>query len=457
MHISLLQDLEQLLGPAGITLNPDLDPVGNWRNYPYQSTVLVRPQSTAEVAQVMALCHQAQTPVVVYGGGSGLVGATATSPQDITLSLERMNTIEDINTIERTMTVQAGTVLQTIQEAAASENLFFALDLGARGSATIGGNISTNAGGNQVIRYGMVREQILGLEVVLADGTILSSMNHMLKNNAGYDLKHLFIGSEGTLGVVTRAVLRLRPAMPARNTAFVATDSFAKLPLLLSHMETALGGKLSAFEAIWNNYYVLASKGPHLGTPPFPPQHAFYALIESTGNDEAQESEEFLNALEEALSEDLIVDAVLAKSETEREALWAIRDNIDCLSALDPIAIFDVSLPIGEMENYLQELEHNLEQQLGITDLATFGHLGDGNLHIIVGVGRDDPERYHQVEELLYQPLQLCGGSISAEHGIGLEKKPYLRYSRSAEEIDAMRRLKQAFDPRNILNPGKIF
>jgi len=450
------EQLKALLDPSAVVEAPSISAVGNWLGHPYNSPLVLRPTTTEEVAAILRLCNQHRQAVVVHGGLSGMVGGTSSAGDEICLSLERMQKAVSIDKLGRTMTVESGVHLQEVQEAAAAEGLFFALDLGARGSATIGGNIATNAGGNQVIRYGMAREQVLGLEVVLADGTILSSMNHLLKNNAGYDLKHLFIGSEGTLGIVTKAVLRLRPAMPARNTALVATDQFDKLPRLLSHIESALGGKLSAFEAIWDNYYQLATQGPHLGAPPLAQRHPYYALIESTGSDSEAEAATFLAALESALNAGLIDDAVLAKSAKEQDALWAIRDNIDSLAAIAPVIIFDVGLPIGAMEAYIKQIEAELKSQLGLTQLAVFGHLGDSNLHIVVGTETEDIDVYHRVEEVLYAPLQALGGSISAEHGIGLEKKRYLHYSRNAEEIATMRMLKKTFDPNNILNPGKV-
>ena len=450
------EQLIALLGPSGVVESPSISAVGNWRGHPYNSPLLLRPETTEQVAAILRLCNQHQQAIVVHGGLSGMVGGTSSAGDEICLSLERMQKIESIDKLGRTMTVESGVRLQDVQEAAAAEDLFFALDLGARGSASIGGNIATNAGGNQVIRYGMAREQVLGLEVVLADGSILSSMNHLLKNNAGYDLKQLFIGSEGTLGIVTKAVLRLRPAMPARNTALVATDQFDKLPRLLSHIESALGGKLSAFEAIWDSYYQLATQGPHLGAPPLAQRHPYYALIESTGSDAEAEADVFLTALESALNAGLIDDAVLAKSEKEQDALWAIRDNIDSLAAIAPVIIFDVGLPIGAMEDYLKHIEAELKSQLGLTRLAVFGHLGDSNLHIVVGTETEDLDVYHRVEDILYAPLQALSGSISAEHGIGLEKKRYLHYSRNAEEIATMQLLKRTFDPNNILNPGKV-
>jgi FAD/FMN-containing dehydrogenase len=454
-----------------------------WGEQEYRSSIIVRPSNTRELSEVMKLCHEAGQKVVTHGGCTNMTRGCVSDTDEIVLSLERMTAIESVDTTNRTMTVQAGTPLQVIQECAEANNLFFALDLGARGTATIGGNIATNAGGNQVIRYGMAREQVLGLEVVLADGRILSSMNRMLKNNAGYDLKQLFIGSEGTLGIVTRAVLRLRPQMPVRTTAMVATDQFAKMPHLLNHMEQTLGGKLNAFETLWQSYYRIACRGDAIDTPPpLSDHHPFYVLIESSGSHRETDSEQFLEALENALSEKLIVDAVLAESNQQQQAMWSIRDNIPALSAYQPLVLFDVSLPIGEMEGYLKEMQANIRAIDDQLFVATLGHLGDGNLHVAVelGVGESGvkPEKAPEktlektlektasdkalenrklaIEQAVYHPLKNRQGSISGEHGIGLEKKTYLSISRTETEIQVMRQLKQLFDPKNLLNRGKV-
>jgi FAD/FMN-containing dehydrogenase len=369
-----------------------------------------------------------------------------------------MNAIEAIDPAGCTMTVQAGVPLQVVQERAAEAGLLFALDLGGRGSATIGGNISTNAGGNQVIRFGMMREQVLGLEAVLADGTVLSSMNRMLKNNAGYDLKQLFIGTEGTLGIVTRAVLRLRPAPRSQCTAFVAADSFAAISRLLRDLESKLGGTLNAFEVMWADFYetILAASNRH--TSPVEKGHPFYALIEARGGDQAEDANRFEQVLGDALEQNIIADAAIAGSHAQREALWAIRDDIDNLmKALAPMIVFDVSLPISDMPAYVDRVKLGLTQQFaGAAKCATFGHVGDGNVHFCITVGSDRHEMQRQVMDIVYGELAPVGGSISAEHGIGLEKRPFLHYSRSATEIALMKTLKNALDPRGLLNPGKV-
>ena len=417
---------------------------------------VVRPRSTEEVSTVLKLCHADNQAVVPWGGKTGLVEG-ARSDNAIAISLERMNAIEEIDAEGATMTVQAGCVLQTVCEAADAKGLFFPLDLGARGSATIGGNISTNAGGNRVIRYGMMRDLVLGLEAVLADGTVMSSMNHLIKNNAGYDPKQIFIGSEGTLGVVTRAVLRLRPKARSQNTAFVAVDDFQALPRLLRGVERGLGGSLSAFEVMWEDFYRLVTTEPALGKPPVAYGHPYYVLIEALGGDQEEDANRFERVLASQIEDGSISDAVIAKSQGERDRMWALRDDVAQVARNAPIFTFDVSLKLSAMEVYIREVQENLRSHWPKATLMVFGHLGDGNLHLIPGVGDGSGEARHAVENIIYGALRKCGGSVSAEHGIGLEKRDYLAWSRNPEEIALMRTLKHALDPRNILNPGKIF
>ncbi len=428
---------------------------GIWRSDSIQAKALLRPRNTGEVSKALKICHEHGQSVVAHGGLTGLVESAITTPDDVALSLERMNAIEDINATDRTMTVQSGVILQTLQETADEHGLMFPLDLGGRGSCTIGGNISTNAGGNRVIRYGMTRDMVLGLEAVLADGTVVSSLNQMIKNNAGYDLKQLFIGSEGSLGVVTRAVLRLREKPTAQSTLFVAVDAFAKLPEFLKHMDASLGGTLSAFEVMWNNFYRLVTTEPAQNQPPISQDYPYYVLVEAMGAQEAQVEE----ALGAALEQELIVDAVLAQSEAQRLQLWAMRDDVAQTFRYAPSYAFDVSLRISEMEAYLHKVNSTLAERYPDSEVHnfTFGHMGDGNLHLVISVGAGGPEHRAAVEACVYEPLAAIGGSVSAEHGVGLEKKPYLSISRSEEEVALMRTLKRALDPKGILNRGKIF
>ena len=456
----LLESIASIVGEGGILTGEDVSSrsSGWMRPEPCRAGAIVRPSSTEDLAEVMRLCHEAGQPVIPAGGLTGLVDGTLANDSEIQISTERMTTIEELDASGSTMTVQAGVPLQAAQERAAEAKLMLPVDFGARGSATIGGAVATNAGGNAVIRYGMMREQVLGLEAVLADGTIISSMNCMLKNNAGYDLKQLFIGTEGTLGIVTRVVLRLRPAMNSDNAALVAVDAFEKIPTLLKHCGSHMGGTLSAFEVLWSDFYdtILGASDKH--TPPVPQEYPFYVLIEATGGDQAADEERFQSTLADAMEQGLVSDAAIAGSHAQRQAFWAIRDDIENLArALYPPVAFDISLPISVADEYVQSTKKRLEERWPETfRCTTFGHLGDSNIHFVMTIGSPDHGELGEAMEIVYDSLRPYGGSVSAEHGIGLEKRPFLRYSRSDTELALMRTLKNALDPKGILNRGKV-
>jgi FAD/FMN-containing dehydrogenase len=407
----------------------------------------------------MQLCSAAGQPVVPLGGNTGLVDGALATGTELFVSLERMNAIESVDASGCTMTVQAGVPLQKVQERAAEAGLFFALDLGARGSATIGGNFSTNAGGNQVIRFGMAREQVLGLEAVLADGKVISSMNRMLKINAGYDLKQLFIGTEGTLGIVTRAVLRLRPAPRSQCTAFVAIENFDCVAMLLNELGSKLGGTLNSFEVMWADFYETILDASDQHTPPLARGYPYYVLIETRGGSQEEDEARFESVLEGALQDGVIVDATIAGSLAQRGAMWAIRDDIDSLmNALAPLVAFDVSLPISCMADYVERVCDSVQKRWpGVARCTSFGHVGDGNIHFCMGIGSDEPAQLHDLMDIVYRELEPIGGSVSAEHGIGMEKRSYLHYSRNSAELELMKALKHALDPAGLLNPGKVF
>ncbi|EED35311.1 D-2-hydroxyglutarate dehydrogenase [Luminiphilus syltensis NOR5-1B] len=458
--MSLVTDLRRLIGDRGVLDAAALSErqAGVWRSDALEAAALARPTCTGEVSRIMEYCHQQGISVVPQGGRTGLVHGADASPEQVILSLERMNQIESIDSRQRVAVAQAGVPLETLHTALEPHALHFPLDLGARGSATLGGNAATNAGGNRVIRYGMMRESVLGLEVVLADGTVVNALNSLIKNNAGYDIKQWFIGSEGTLGIITRLSLRLREAPLTRDMALVAIPDFDAVIRLLKHMDSQLGGSLSAFEAMWPSFYRLITTPPALGRPPIGQDFPFYVLLESQGANPDSDRERLQQALESALEAGLVVDAAMSQSEQDCAGFWALRDDVEQVFVKGDALLFDIALPIGEMDRYTTELEVALANALPEADLFVFGHLGDGNLHLAIRVPAGNADSLRpQIEGLVYDPLHAFKGSVSAEHGIGIEKKNYLSISRSREEIDLMRGLKLALDPTGILNPGKIF
>jgi FAD/FMN-containing dehydrogenase len=440
-----LQQLRELLGDKGIREQAnDLIP-----------DVVLLPRSTEQVAGILRICSSAGQSLVPLGGQTGLASGHFQTGDELGLSLERMAAIEEIDSENRTMTVQAGCILQVAAEAADEAGLLLPLDFAARGSATVGGNVATNAGGHMVIRYGMVRDMVLGLEVVLADGTVVSSLNKMLKNNTGYDIRQWFIGAEGTLGVITRVVLRLRPGPRSQNTALLALDDFAAVTGLLHWLDERTAGTLSAYEVMWPDFYEYITREGSLHTPPLPQGSAYYALVETLGSDPEADAENFESVLGEAMEQGLFADAVLARSQSERNAIWEIRDDVLEFFHLGPIIPFDISVTLNDMEAFVSDIQSGMGSYQKPVCII-FGHLGDSNLHVILG--SEDPQEFdHEaLQELLYATVERYGGSVSAEHGIGLSKREQLHRSRSPEELQLMVRMKKMLDPDNILNPNKI-
>jgi FAD/FMN-containing dehydrogenase len=358
-----------------------------------------------------------------------------------------------------TLTAWAGTPLQEIQNAAEAAGLYFPIDLGSRGSCTIGGNLATNAGGNKVIRYGMTREHVLGLECVLPDGSVLSSMNHLLKNNTGYDLKQLLIGSEGTLGVITQVVLRLHAKPLHQQSAMCRCDSFDQVLHTLQHARKCLGPGLSAFEVMWPEFIQCMTTGlPNLRYP-FAQKEGFHILIEEGHFALHPQGGGLQNCLAELLESAVLCDVVMAQSEQDNQDLWAIRDSVaEYGKVLGPIIGFDIGLPTPAMQASTQAMLAAIHLHWPKAVVLFFGHVGDCNLHVVVHVpGMGEAQPHHAVESLVYAWVEKVQGSVSAEHGVGLIKKPFLSCSRQPAEIALMKVIKRALDPHHLLNPGKIF
>lgn len=414
---------------------------------------VLRPRSVEQVSAALAICNRHHQAIVPQGGLTGLAGGANAREADIALSLERLSGVEEIDTAAGTMTVLAGTPLEVAQRAAEEAGFLLAIDLGARGSCQIGGNLSTNAGGIRVIRHGVTRDNVLGLEAVLADGTVLSSLNRMIKNNTGYDLRQLFIGSEGTLGIVTRAVLRLRPLPAARLTALCALETYGDVVSLLKSAQRDLPG-LSAFEAMWENYFRFNAEALKLAL--FDKTYPFTIIIEQDVIGDDEDKHRFETFLGKAIEDGLVTDALIAQSEKESRAFWSVREGHMMDQLLPGLVNLDISLPIGQLGDFAGDCEVALLSRFPAAHVSFFGHVGDSNLHVAVWIDKPSEHALHEIDAIAYDLVRQYDGSISAEHGIGTLKRDFLDHSRSEAEIDIMRRIKAALDPNGILNPGKV-
>lgn len=417
---------------------------------PHLPEVVLRPRTIDDLVMMMRLANETGQPLVTQGGRTGLAGGATPRQGEYALSTERFTSILDIDPIGRTITVEAGVTLQQIQEAAAEHGLQFPLDLGARGTATAGGISATNAGGNQVIRYGMTRQLILGLSAVMADGTVMAQDNKLIKNNAGFDLKQLLIGTEGTLGVITSVTFRLFPKQDITKTAICAARNFDAVTDLLALADKKLNG-LSSFEVLWRDYM---DEIVHIVGKPelFAQSYPYYVLIEvETAEDTGLFEQVMMGAVEDAI----IQDALLAVNEGQRASFWSYRDAIaELISDMQPAINFDIGIPITKMRDFTDEIGAELRQAFAGIRLVIFGHIGDGNLHMSATTGSQSD--CVLIEEKVFEKATQIGGTITAEHGIGVLKKDWLQECRSGDEIMLMRRLKQMLDPNNILNPGRV-
>ncbi len=417
---------------------------------------VVRPRSPEALAEVVKRLAGAGVRMVPQGGMSGLVGGGAPQPGEVVVSTELLRGIEAVDVFSGTMTVQAGVTLQSVQEAAEAHNLFYPVDLGSRGSCHIGGNIATNAGGNRVLQYGMTRASVLGLEVVLADGSVVSRLGSVVKDNAGYDLKQLFIGSEGTLGIVTRAVLRLQPLPRERITAVIGCDSLDQVLTALVQARRLFGPTLTSFEVMWRDFVVYVTQQLGLGRDPFAGRCEFQVLMEvSCFDPDAQRDrdrvEEALSTLAGILQTEQVA---IAHSLKESAELWGVRDaSGEVARSMGEYLSFDISIPTSRLAETLAEIERVLYAAQPDLRKVTYGHLGDGNLHLLVAAPAAAQPR---LEALVYEQVACVGGSISAEHGIGLAKRAALSEARPVAEIELMHRIKSALDPHGLLSRGRV-
>jgi FAD/FMN-containing dehydrogenase len=467
---AFLRAAAELLGPRGLTTEPDrMEPwLTDWRGrYTGRALALASPASTAEVAALIKLCVAHRVPIVPQGGNSGMAGGATpdASGSAIILSLRRMDAIRSLDASAGQVVCEAGVILQHLHDAAEAQQMRFPLTLGGKGSATIGGLISTNAGGTQVLRHGTMRAQVLGLEAVLASGEVLDLLTPLKKDNRGFDLKQLLIGSEGTLGIVTAATLRLLPAPVGRATAWVGLSGIIDARTLLRQMERVMGDALEGFEVV--PAHCLASVLAHQPTAraPLGEPHAWNALIEcvSPNQDSAALCDALEAGLADALEAGLIADAVIAANDAQAEAFWALRDGISAAErALGPAMQHDISVPVEKMPEFILAATPAIEGTFPGTCAVAFGHLGDGNVHFhvlapagaVAGVWEDTEGE--AVSAAVYDLVAQWGGSISAEHGIGQMKVDELARLHDPVALGLMRRIKAAMDPDDLLNPGKL-
>ncbi len=425
-------------------------------------SMVVRPDSTETTAAVVRLCAEAGVPVVPLGGNTGLVGG-GVADGGIVLSTERLDRIRSIDPLNHTITVEAGVVLAAVQRAAGNAGTLFPLSLGAEGSCRIGGNLSTNAGGKAVLRYGNARDLVLGLEVVLPDGRVWDGLRGLRKDNTGYDLKHLFVGAEGTLGIITAAVLKLFPLPRSRVTAMAATTDPTAVLDLFSRARSHCGDTLTAFEMMPRTGMEFGVRHTAGGVDPFDRPHPYYAIIELTGPRAGNELREALESvLAAALDDGLVNDAVIASSEAQAQALWRIRENLHESQKHEGGSIkHDVSVPLSRVPEFIARASEMVEKDTPGIRVVGFGHVGDGNIHFNLSqpLGADTEAflgRRGHINRLVHDLACRMGGSFSAEHGIGMMKRQELRRHKPEIEVELMARIKAALDPQNIMNPGKL-
>lgn len=463
-----LNQCRQLIGTSHVLTEP-ADTAAfltDWRRrFSGRALAVLKPGSTAEVAAIVRLCSQFQVPIVPQGGNTGLVLGSVpdASGAAVVLSLTRLNHVRALDSVNNTITVEAGCILEHVQNAAADAGRLFPLSLAAEGSCTLGGNLSTNAGGTAVLRYGNTRELCLGLEVVTPQGEVWSSLRGLRKDNTGYDLRDLFIGAEGTLGVITAAVLKLFPRPKAQMTAVTAMQSPDHALRLLTLAQSQCGAALTGFELMSDQcLQLVATHFPQIRQP-FARSYPQCVLLELSDS----ESEEHANAMLEgvitqALEQGIIEDAIVAVSIAQSQTLWQLREHIPLAEAEEGKSLkHDISVPISRIGEFIRTTDALLQQGFPDVRMVTFGHLGDGNLHYNVSAPKSIPAedfltRQSAIGQIIYDSVEQFGGSISAEHGVGALKREEIRHYKPAVEINLMQAIKRALDPTNLMNPGKV-
>ncbi|KAF2091082.1 hypothetical protein K490DRAFT_71333 [Saccharata proteae CBS 121410] len=443
----------------------DLEPFNSdWmRKFRGHTKLVLKPGSTEEVSKILKYCNDNMLAVVPQGGNSGLVGGSVPVFDEIVINMSRMNKIRDFDEVSGILVTDAGTILEVADNFLQEKNHVFPLDLGAKGSCHIGGNVATNAGGLRLLRYGSLHGNVLGIEAVLPDGTIVDDLSKLRKNNTGYDLKQLFIGGEGTLGIITAVSIVCPQQSPAMNVAYFGLESFEKCQQAFREAKSQLSEILSAFELMDGRSQKIMKKAVNKKLP-LEGEYPFYCLIETKGSNTDHDAEKLQDFLEHVMGEEIVADGVLAQDQTQMANLWSCREGItECLGHWGGVYKYDLSIPLSELYQLVEDTRERLNKagligdtdEHPVVDVVGYGHMGDSNLHLNIPTRSFDKRVEKELEPFVYEWVAKRNGSISAEHGLGLTKKPYIGYSRSETMIKLMKQVKDLFDPKGIMNPYK--
>ena len=455
-----------VIGGVSTEATDDLEPFNSdWmRKYKGHAQLVIKPGSTEEMSKVLKYCNDNMLAVVPQGGNTGLVGGSVPVFDEIVVNTSRMNKIRSFDEVSGTLVVDAGCILEVADHFLRERSHIFPLDLGAKGSCQIGGNVATNAGGLRLLRYGSLHGNVLGIEAVLPDGTVVDDLSKLRKNNTGYDIKQLFIGAEGTIGIITGVSILCPQRSKALNVAFFGLESFEKVQRAFREAKSQLSEILSAFELMDGQSQVLVHHVTNKQQP-LEGEHPFYCLVETSGSDSDHDSEKLEKFLEHVMSEEIVSDGVLAQDETQIRSLWSWREGIpECLGHWGGVYKYDLSIPLSDLYKLVEDTRERLtaagligdSEEYPVVGVVGYGHMGDSNLHLNVATRRFDKEVEKQLEPFVYEWISKRNGSISAEHGLGIAKKPYIGYSRSETMIRLMKQIKHLYDPVGITLQHKL-